>query len=331
LNSALVVAAGLIFSTGSVLVAQRSTARAARSSDAGSFLPASDGVMLVDVHGLLNDTLPRVFAGDSAKLAQVNGEIDKFKTETGVDPRALTRLVLGTRYVYPSLKTARLETVAIANGTFDVKAIAAAGRARAQGRYREERYRSATIMVFSINGEMRLLGLWKMKVHDLAVSVLDSRTLAIGSLASVRAAIDTGRTGKAANNALLTLASRDPNAVIGFGANITRELTARLNVGSDSMATDVNSIRQVYGAIGSTQTDVSVTITARTDTAEAAKNLSDTVTGLKQLGTIFIMQMTGPRKALAQSALDNLKISTRANELEMRTQFAAASLASIVK
>jgi hypothetical protein len=119
--------------------------------------------------------------------------------------------------------------------------------------------------------------------------------------------------------------------VIGFGANITRNLTANLNVGTDTMAADINAIRQVYGSIGSTQTDVSLALVARADTAEAAKNLSDTVTGLKQLGAIFIMNMQGPRKVLAQSALDNLKITTRGSELEIRTQFAASSLASIIK
>jgi hypothetical protein len=331
LISKLALAVSLVLSITSLCTAQRSTTRATQSSDALSFLPASDGVMLVDVRRLLNETLPRVFAADNAKLAQVNAEIDKFKTETGVDPHSLTRVVLGTHYVYPSPNVARLETVAIARGTFDAKAIAAAGRARAQGRYREERYRGATIMIFTINDDMKLLGLWKMKVRDLAVSVLDPRILAIGNVATVRAAIDSGRTGKAANNALIALASRDPNAVIGFGANVTRELTASLNVGTDTMAADINSIRQLYGAIGSTQTDVSLVLTARTDSPEAAKNLSDTVTGLKQLGTIFIMQMAAPRKALAQGALDNLKITTRANELEIRTQFAAASLAAIVK
>ena len=37
------------------------------------------------------------------------------------------------------------------------------------------------------------------------------------------------------------------------------------------------------------------------------------------------------RKALAQSALDNLKITTRGTELEIRTQVAAANLASVIK
>jgi hypothetical protein len=41
--------------------------------------------------------------------------------------------------------------------------------------------------------------------------------------------------------------------------------------------------------------------------------------------------MTGDKKALAQSALSNLKISVRANELEIRTQVAAANIATLMK
>jgi hypothetical protein len=41
--------------------------------------------------------------------------------------------------------------------------------------------------------------------------------------------------------------------------------------------------------------------------------------------------MAPARKALAQSALDNLKITTRGVEVEIRTQVSAANLASVIK
>ena len=119
--------------------------------------------------------------------------------------------------------------------------------------------------------------------------------------------------------------------MIGFGGNATGELLKNLNVGSDAIAKDVNSIRQVYGSIGMTETDFTLLLVARAATAADAKNLSDTVTGLRQLGGILIARMAPAKKNLAQSALDNLKITTRANELEIRTQFAAADLSAFLK
>ncbi len=185
-------------------------------------------------------------------------------------------------------------------------------------------------MIININDHMRLFGVWDMKINDLAVCALDPHSLAIGTVANVHAAIEAGLKGRAGAD-LAALATRDPNAVMGFGANIPKELMASLNVGNDTIAKDANSIKQVYGSIGSTETDVSLMLVARTDSAAAANNLNDTVTGLKQLGGFFVGQMAPARKALAQSALDNLKITTRGTELEIRTQVAAANLASVIK
>jgi hypothetical protein len=327
------IAVTIVLATLALTFNGRSQTRPPRTppqTEALSYLPASDAIMLIDVRRMLNETMPQILAGDKVKLAQANSEIDKFKTRTGIDPRAFDRVVLGIRYTYPTTNTTRLETVAIAHGTFDAKALAAAARLAANGKYREEKYRGATIMIIGVNDQMKVLGLWDMRVNELAICALDPRTLAIGNLSTVRAAIEAGKRGRA-NGELMALANRDPKAVVGFGANLPRELMANLNVGNDTLAKDANSIRQAYGSIGTTETDVSLSLVARTDNPESAKNLSDTVTGLKQLGGILIMRMAPPRKALAQSALDNLKITTRGSELEIKTQVAAASLASVIK
>jgi hypothetical protein len=302
----------------------------APAGDVLSYLPVSDGIAIIDVRRLLNETMPHILAGDPAKLAQANADLNKFQTRTGIDPRAFDRVVVGTRYTYPAPKVTKLDTVAIARGTFDAKAMAAAGQAAANGKYREEQYRGITIMVIPINDQMKLFGLWDVRVSDLAVGVLDPHFLAIGTMANVRAAIEAGQKGQA-GAALAALATRDPKAVVGFGANVPPELMNNLNVGNDTIAKDVSSIRQVYGSLGSNDSDVSLLLVARTDSAEAANNLNDTITGLKQLGGLFIGRMAPEKKALAQSALDNLKITTRGTELEIRTQVTATNLASVIK
>jgi hypothetical protein len=299
--------------------------------DAFAFLPQSDGVLVVDVRRLMNETLPQVFATNTEKLTQINADIDQFKTKTGVDPRAFDRLVIGTRFTHPTPTVTKLEPVTIAQGKFDVKALAAAGREAAKGNLREEKYHGATIMTFGVNDQMKLFGVWNLKVRELSVCALNSTTLAIGSTENVRAAIDAGRSRRQSNADLIALATRDPQAVIGFGANMSRDLMANFDLGTDAIAQDVNAIRQVYGSIGSTNTDVSLAVVARTETVVSAKNLGDTVSGLKQLAGFLVMRLKANQQALAQSALDNLKITTRGNELEIRTQFAAANLAAVIK
>ena len=86
--------------------------------------------------------------------------------------------------------------------------------------------------------------------------------------------------------------------------------------GIDAFAQDANSIRQAYGSVGTTATDVSLSVVARTETAVNAKSLGDTLNSLKQIAFFAIMNMSGDRRALAQSALANLTINSRANEVE---------------
>lgn len=307
---------------------QKTTATA--PSNIASYLPASDAVAIVDVKRMLTETMPSILGSDEAKLAQANAEIDKFKTKTGVDLRQFNRVAVGTRYAYPNATTTKLETVAIAHGTFDAKAVSASVRAAANGKSREEKYRGLTITIINVNDQIKLLGLWNMTINELAICTIDPTSLALGSLDTVKAAIDAGKVGRAPAE-LISLAAKDPTAVIGFGANITPELLAKLDVGNDTIAKDVSSIKQAYGSVGSTQSDVTVMMVARTDSADAAKNLSDTIKGLRDLGTMFMGRLAQPQRALAESALNNLKVTERGTEIEIRTQVAAANLAALIK
>ena len=309
---------------------QRQRTTAAEPANIASYLPASDAVAIVDVKRMLNETMPSILGSDQAKLAQANAEIDKFKTKTGVDLRQFNRVALGVRYAYPNATTTKLETVAIAHGTFDAKAVSASARAAANGKSREEKYRGLTITIINVNDQIKVLGLWNMTISELAICPLDPTSLALGTLENVKAAIDAGKAGRAPAE-LITLASKDPAAVMGFGANITPELLAKLDVGNDTIAKDVSSIKQAYGSVGSTQSDVTLMMVARTDSADAAKNLGDTVEGLRQLGSMFIGRLADPRRALAESALNNLKVTARGMEVEIRTQVAAANLAALIK
>jgi len=300
------------------------------SFNLASYLPASDAVAIVDAKRMLNETMPRILGGDTAKLAQANADVDKFKTKTGIDFRSFDRVAIGVRYVYPAPKTTKLETVAIAHGSFNPSTITASVRAAANGKSREEKYHGATITIINIDDDVKLLGLWTMHLNELAICVLDQNSLAMGTPATVRAAIDAGKAGRAPAD-LIALATRDQNAVIGFGGNITRELLTNLDVGNDTIAKDISSIKQVYGSVGSTQTDVTLNMVALTDSAAAATNLRDTVDGVRQIGGLLIVRMTEPRKSLAESALNNLKVTARGNELEIHTQVTAASLAALIK
>jgi hypothetical protein len=294
-------------------------------------LPESDAMALVNVRVLLEQAMPKMLAENPAKLAQANAEIDNFKMKTGIDPRQFDQLALGMHYTYPSPDVSKIESVVLARGKFDAAAFVGAGRIAANGKYREEKYRGKTIYIFSLDQQMKVFGLFNIRVGELAVSALSDNVLALGSVSTVKATIDAGKTRHAANQELIELASQDPNAVIGFGGNVTPQLLKTVNVPNDTIARDISTIRQVYGTVGVTEKDVEMFLAARTADADSARNLSGTLTGLKQLGAFFVGRLPAPKGTLARTALDNLKITTQGSELQIRTAVAQADIAPLLR
>jgi len=284
-----------------------------------SQLPESDAVAQVKLRQLLSEAMPRILASNPARLAEVNASIESFKTRTGLDPRMFEQVAVGARFSFPSEGVTKVETVALANGSFSPAAMVAAGRVASNGSYREEKYQGKTIYIFRLDENIRLLGLFDFRVGELAAAPLDANVLALGDPAAVRYAIDAARSRKRANADLIALASRDPNAVIGFGANVTEQLVKNLDIGNAPIATDLATLRQVYGSVGTTETNLDIFLAARAVNADAAKSLGDTLEGLKMFGVMLAGRLSGAKGVLAKSALANMKIVTAANELQIRT------------
>ena len=71
-----------------------------------------------------------------------------------------------------------------------------------------------------------------------------------------------------------------------------------------------------------TERDLQVFLAARAVNAQAAKNLGDTLEGLKQFGALLVGRLSGAKGVLAKSALSNMTIVADANELQVRTSVA---------
>lgn len=319
-----------IFSTSSL--AQRSRKAAAPAKPENNLLtslPVSDAMALIKVHQLI-ESLPKILAEHPVKLAEANAEIENFKAKTGIDLRAFDQLALGMHYSYPREGITKVDTVGLARGAFNPADFVAAGRLAAKGKYREEKYHGVTIYIFTLDQQIKIFGLVNTTVHDLAVTVLQNDLLALGSPTAVRGAIDSGKTRRPGNAELIALASQDPNAMIGFGANVTTALLQNVKLDNEAIAKDVSAIRQVFGTLALTAKDFEVFLAARTTDAQSAKNLSDTLEGLRQLGALFVGRLPAPKGSVAKTALDNLKVTTQANELRIRTAVTQAQLGSLI-
>ena len=295
-----------------------------------SGLPESDAIAQIKVKQLLSEAMPRILANNPTKLSEVNASIDKFKDRTGLDPRMFEQVALGIRFTYPSEGVTRVQTVALANGSFSAPAMVAAGRIASNGKYREEKHNDKTVYIFTLEENIKLLGLFDFRIGELAAAPLDTTTLALGDPIAVRGAIDANLARTAANAELIALANRDPNAIIGFGSNMTEQLIGNLDIGNAPIAADLKTLRQVYGSVATTPSDLQLFLGAKAVNAEAARSLGDTLDGLKQLGTFFVGRLSGAKGVLAKSALSNLTIVANANELQIRTSVAQAEVGPLL-
>lgn len=287
--------------------------------------------MTVDVRRLLTEVLPRAYNNNPAELARINAEIDKFKTRTGLDARSFDRVAVGVSYAQTATGKTLVETVAIARGTFNAAALMAAARIASNDRLQEQKHAGKTIHVFNINDQVKLLGLLNLRVTELAVSALDANTLAIGKLERVRAAIDAGAGRGRISPEIMSLVTRDANAVVAVGGNVPPSLTQNLNLGNRSISQSIASIRQFYSTLGTTERGFNMLTVLRTENAGAAQTLSTTIAGLKQLAPLFISQMPVVRARPLQGVVDNTKIGAQGNDVQITLDLAQADLGALIE
>lgn len=336
------------------------TAPAVAANDPLTSLPDSDGVISVDVQRLLNDVLPSVLKDDQARLAEVNAKIDAVKTRTGIDVRAFERAAIGMRFVNSTPDKLAVESVVLARGRFNAQTMLNAGllAMKEKHKYAEQKYGGKTIYVFDAD---ELFGVYQQTVitagtgessgskpvrvaqdniqkilnfkGEFGVVALDTNTLAFGQLSRVRAAIDAAAGRGRVGAALTQLATRDPNAVIGFGANAPSNVSKYFGLdATDDIAKTLDTIRQVYGSVNSSAGGgFEMQTFARTDNAAQAQDVYNTLAGFRDLGGFFASNLSGDKGKLAQTALDNLKITKEANEVQIRLALAQADVAMLVR
>ncbi|HVF55626.1 MAG TPA: hypothetical protein VM934_05725 [Pyrinomonadaceae bacterium] len=289
-------------------------------------LPASDAVLTVNMRRLLTEALPRAFASDAAKLAEINADIEQFKRQTGIEARSIDTLAVGARFTNPSPDVTKIDhVVVIARGAFNSGTIVAAGRLASQGKYSEQQHNGKAVHVFNVIGEAKLFGLFKIRLREVALSVLDANTLAIGEPEAVRAAIDAAGGSGRIDAGLLDLAGTASD-VIGYAGNVPASATRDLDFGMPEITRSISSIRRFYGGIGMAGTGFQMLTVLRTTGPQDARSLGDTIEAVKQIAPGLI-SMSGSRGKLARGAIESLKVTSQGSEVQLRIELSPSDIA----
>ncbi|HEX9962833.1 MAG TPA: hypothetical protein VGB00_18015 [Pyrinomonadaceae bacterium] len=307
-----------------------------------ALLPASDGVMFLDVQRLLNEALPQVFSSDPAKLNEINQQIDQLKAQTGFDVRQFEQIAVGITFVTTATSKNTIEPVVLARGKYNSSALLTMAKIAAKGKYREEKIGNKAVYIFAAkeiltenkskitnNSPNKAFDfLLKKMPSEIAVTPVDANTLAIGSIARVRETVEN----KARIGAdIASMLNRKPNSLMSFAANTPAGLKQFFQLDDDMFGQSLASIRQIYGAVNLSGGNVVGFVGAKSLNAEQAKSLEETLGGLQALGKGFLASARSEEKQVYARIVDSVKITRAGLEVGIDFQVANTDLGLLIK
>jgi hypothetical protein len=201
-----------------------------------------------------------------------------------MDARAFERLVVGARIVRLESGALKLDNVtAVARGRVDPSTLGASMRAASKGAVAEQQYGGKTVYVTTVNDTIKIFGLAKVRLKELAVVALDAETIALGEPEDVRAAIDAQAGKRPRADMAMLVQPKGPNDFIAFGGNVPAGTLEGVETGLPGLDRAISSIQGFYGSVGSTAAGIQLMTTLRAATAADAKQLFDSLDALRQI------------------------------------------------
>ncbi len=308
------------------LAAGTISAKPTKTRDLASILPASDGVVSLDIQRLTGFTLPQVLSSQPEMLAKINSELDKIKNKSGIDLRQFDRVVIGLSAKKISESEVDLEPILLARGKVSAGAIIALAKLASNGKYREEKIEGKAIFVFSLaeiakekkpsvgNGifDLSLDSMLNKLSQELAVSAYDENTIAIGSLPRVTEAM---RKSSTVAPGVLAFSQRKPNAVISFGMNFPDGVASLMKLDNDELGRTLGSVRSIFGAMDFDGANANLSLGAKSIDIDKAKSMQDLLEGLKMLGRSFLGGMKGEERDIYVRLIESAKITRLESEV----------------
>ncbi len=205
----------------------------------------------------------------------------------------------------------------------------AAARAAAKGALAEQAHGGKTVYVATVNDQLKLFGLAKVHVRELAFAVLDPNTLALGEPEDVRAAIDA-QAGRGRADMRLLNFPRGAGDFIAFAGDVPAGVLSGVETGLPNVDRAIASIRGFYGTVGSTPAGLQLMTTLRAGTEADAKQLFNTADAMRQIAPGLIAA-AGDKAKWAQGLVNSLKITTKGTEVQMRLEVPQSEVSTILR
>lgn len=309
-------------------------AKKAQGQQLVALLPASDGVAVIDVKRFFADGMPRLLSGNTAFLAEITGKIDEIQTRTGIDPRQFEYAAVGVSARKLGPKKYDMDPVVILRGQANAAGLIAAGKVAANGKYREERVGDKAIYIFSAKdiaaqskAAPNVADKVAKELSEVAVTALDSVTLAVGDPARVRQTVEA-RTKVGTD--IIGFLARKEGGIVNFAAKAPEGMSAFLPLDNDELGRNIDAIRYVFGIFDVTADGAAASVTAKTIQNAQAVSLSETLQGLQVLGKALLGSSKAADKQALVRLIDAAKITNAGSEVSVDLRVPQADIDILV-
>ena len=318
-----------------------SAARKAEITRLVTLLPASDGVAVFEGKRFLNEALPRLLTANQPLLGEIMAKIAEMENRTGIDLRKFDQVAVGMAFKQISAKETDYEPVAIANGDISAGALIAIARLASNGTYREETISGHAVYIFtpkeiakkaaakSVNSKVAdtIDHALNEMTKEFAVTAIDGRTLAIGSLPRIRETL-LGQSHISAE--LAALLSQRETTVASFAMRTPDGMSKMVPLEADEFGANIDSIQLMSGSVDVAATGTSLHVIARTKKAEQAQGLKDTLDGLQIVGKAVLGGSKKPDQQVYARLVKSAKFDIHGSEVTFDLLIPQADIDALV-
>ena len=294
-------------------------------------LPEADTLVYMSPRLILNEAAPRVMP--EKELGEVRNGLAEMKKNVGVDPGNIDYVVIQTRFKKPTadLSFSLPEFMAVTGGDFSADELMVFIKQTAKEKLREEKYGSKRLSIFTIDDVAKQAEKTPLlkSLSEVAIVALNGNTIAAGTTAYIKAAIDAGE-GKGRISAdLLNSVMRDPNALVSIAGSpwtAFAKTFALLGTENNPRAPRCDSrLGDFYAAITMDATSFKFRGAMNADNPDTAKIIKSLLSSLLQQAAEFNKDKN------AQAVLSSLVITPTDTEVLVQAEVSQQAVADFIK
>jgi hypothetical protein len=296
-----------------------------------SNLPETEMLIYANAQRILNELLPRIVPEkDVAAMRKAFADV---KQNAGIDPAKIDYVAVAVRFRKPTadLNFQAPEFMVVARGDFSADSLIVLARMAAGGKLRDEKYEAKTLSLMTIDPIVKEAekNPFLKSFSEMAIVPLNTNTIAAGTPAYLRAAIDAaegkGRITSEALNSLL----RDPGALISIAGSPWQSYGKSFGfLGTETnprAARCESKLGDFYAALSMDATNFLLRGAINADNPDTAKIINNLVLGFLRQATDSIKDKS------AQSVLQTLAISPQGDEVTLRADLPQQIVIDLVR